>query len=205
MEKFKLAVAKREAKKPNLLRREGFLPATLYGRGVESENIQINAKEFSRLPAGAHSHMIELDIEGKKVNAIIRGIQRHSTKDFVYNVELYKVALDRKLTVTVPLKLVGESPAVKLGGVLVENFQEAEIECLPGNIPEDIEVNLSLLGEVEDAIHFGQLEIAKDIKILNPHDEIIVKVVAPKAAPTPKEAAAAAPKTAAPAAKAAAK
>ncbi|MBU6454639.1 MAG: 50S ribosomal protein L25 [Cyanobacteria bacterium REEB67] len=205
MEKFKLAVAKREAKKPNQLRREGFLPATLYGRGVESENIQINAKEFSRLPAGAHSHMIELDIEGKKVNAIIRGIQRHSTKDFVYNVELYKVALDRKLTVTVPLKLVGESPAVKLGGVLVENFQEAEIECLPGNIPEDIEVNLSLLGEVEDAIHFGQLEIAKDIKILNPHDEIIVKVVAPKAAPTPKEAAAAAPKAAAPAAKAAAK
>ena len=195
MEKFKLAVSKREAKKPNLLRREGFLPATLYGRATESESIQINAREFSRLPAGAHSHMIELDMEGKKVNAIIRGIQRHSTKDFIYNVELYKVALDRKLTVTVPLKLVGESPAVKLGAVLVENYQEAELECLPGSIPEYVEVDLATLVDMEDSIHFGQIKIASDVKILNPHDEIIVKVVAPKAAPTPKEAkeAAAAP------------
>jgi len=192
MEKFKLAVSKREAKKPNQLRREGFLPATLYGRGVESENIQINAREFGRLPSGAHSHMIELDYDGKKVNAIIRGIQRQSTKDFVYNVELYKVALDRKLTVTVPLRLVGESAAIKLGAVLVENFQEAEIECLPGSIPEVIEVDMAHLAEVEDSIHFGQLKVADGVKILNPHDEIIVKVVAPKAAPTPKEAAAAA-------------
>jgi large subunit ribosomal protein L25 len=192
MDKFTLAVSKRETKKPNLLRREGFLPATIYGRGQESESVQINAREFSRLPHGAHSHMIELDYAGKKVNAIIRGVQRHSTKDFIYNVELYKVALDRKLTVTVPLNLIGESPAVKLGAVLVENYQEAEIECLPGSIPEKIEVDLSLLVEIEDSIHFGQLKVNDDVKILNPHDEIIVKVVAPKAAPTPKEAAAAA-------------
>ncbi len=200
MEKFKLAVSKRETKKPNLLRREGFLPATIYGRGVESETVQINAREFSRLPAGAHSHMIELDYAGRKINAIIRGVQRHSTKDFIYNVELYKVALDRKLTVTVPLKLIGESAAIKLGAVLVENYQEAEIECLPGSIPEVIEVDLSALAEVEDSIHFGQLNVPSDVKILNPHDEIIVKVIAPKAVPTAKETAAAAAPAAAAAA-----
>jgi large subunit ribosomal protein L25 len=200
MEKIKLAVSKRETKKPNQLRREGFLPATIYGRGQESESVQINAREFSRLPASAHSHMLEVDFDGKKINAIIRGVQRHSTKDHVYNVELYKVALDRKLTVTVPLKLVGESAAIKLGGMLVENYQECEIECLPGSIPDTIEVDLKLLAEVEDSIHFGQLVVPSDVKILNPPDEIIVKVVAPKAAPTPKEAAAAAaPAAAAPA------
>jgi large subunit ribosomal protein L25 len=192
MEKFKLAVAKREAKKPNQLRREGFLPATLYGRGVGSENIQLNAKEFSRLPAAAHSHMLELDMDGQKVNAIIRGVQRHSTKDHVYNVEFYRIALDRKLSVTVPLKHIGESAAVKLGGVLVQNFQDVNIECLPNEIPEFVEVNMALLENVEDAIHFSQIEVKGDVKILNPHDEIVIKVVAPKAAPTPKEAAAAA-------------
>ncbi len=151
--------------------------------------------------------MIEVDLDGKKLNAVIRGIQRHSTKDFIYNVELYTVALDRKLAVTVPLKLIGESAAIKLGGLLVENYQEIEIECLPGNIPDHVEVDLTHLAEVEDSIHFGQLTVPADVKILNPHDEIIVKVVAPKAAPTPKEAAAAAapaagaPAAAAPAAK----
>lgn len=192
MEKIKLAVSKRETKTPNQLRRDGFIPGTLYGAGVESECIQVCAKEFSRLPQAAYSHMLELDYAGTPVNAIIRQVQRKSTSDSVVTVELYRVNLDKKISVTVPLKFVGVCPAIQAGGVAVENFQEAELECLPGEIPDFVEVDMSMIETVESAIHFGQLKLSPSIKILNPHDEIIVKVIAPKAAPTPKEAAAAA-------------
>lgn len=209
MEKIKLSVQVREDKKPNLLRRENKIPATLYGPGQPSENVQIDAKEFSRLPAAAYSHMIELGFaEGNKVNAIIRDVQRKSTTGDVLNVELYRVALDRKLTVTVPLKFVGESKAVIEGGQLIESFQEAEIECLPGDIPDALEVDLSQLKELDDVIHFSELKVTDKIKILNPLEEVVAKVVAKRtaveeeaapaaagaveAAPQPQEAAASA-------------
>ena len=195
MDKIKLGVAKREAKTPKQLRREGNVPATLYGRGIPSESLQINAREFGRLPAAAYSHMIELESAEGNVNAIIRQVARRSTEDFVYNVELYKVDLQRKVSVTVPIKFVGASAAVKAGAKLEENYQEANIECLPAEIPDYIEVDLTALEVVEAAIHFGQVTLPAGITILNPHDEIVVKVVAPKVvAPTAKEAAAAAAK-----------
>jgi large subunit ribosomal protein L25 len=214
MEKIKLNVKEREAKTPNQLRRECQLPATLYGPGEPSTNIQIEEKEFTRLPDAAHSHMIELDFGAQKtLNAIIRNVQRKASTNKIMNVELYKVRLDRKLTVTVPLKFVGTSEAVSLGGQLVESNLEAEIECFPGDIPDTIEVDLSVLKEIDQSIHFGDLKLGEKIEILNPLDEIIVKVVTPReiaeveekpaaeAAATPAEGAAPGEGAGAPAAK----
>jgi large subunit ribosomal protein L25 len=196
MDKIKLAAKEREAKKPNLLRREGAIPATLYGPGQPPLSVQIDAREFSRLPDAAHSHMIELSIGGKGTNAIIRHVQRRATTHKVLNVEFYRVALDRKLTLTVPLVFVGTSAAVAAGNQLIELFQEAEIECLPGDIPDQLEIDLTKLAQVDDAIHFADLKLPKGVEILNPHDEIIAKVVTPRESSEPAEptpAAAAAP------------
>ncbi len=183
MDKIKLAVANREEKTPRQLRREAKIPGTLYGPGQPSENVQIDAKEFSRLPKGAYSHMIELEMgKGKPVNAIIRSVQRKATTHEVLNVELYRVALDRKLTVTVPLKFVGVSTAVTIeGGQLIEVFQDAEIECLPGDIPDFIEADVSMITELDQGLHFSDLKISDKIKILNPEDEVVARVVAKKA------------------------
>src|ERR1700722_3834831 len=130
MDKIKISVKQRETKKPGQLRRDGSVPATLYGPGQASESVQVDAKEFGRLPAAAYSHMIELDFGGKvPVNAIIRNVQRKSTNNHLLHVEFYRVRLDRKLTMTVPLKFVGTSPAVTTeGGQISENFQEVEVE-----------------------------------------------------------------------------
>jgi large subunit ribosomal protein L25 len=201
MEKIKLAVKAREDKTPRAIRRDGFVPATLYGPGQDSESVQVEAKEFSRLPAAAYSHMIELDFGTKqKVNAVIRHVQRRNINHNLMHVEFYRVRLDRKLSMSVPLKFVGTSQAVVKGGQLQENFQEAEIESLPGDIPDFLEVDLSLITEIEGAIHFSDLKVSDKIKILNPADEIIAKVVAPRAvaegaaaATTDATAAAAAP------------
>lgn len=188
MEKIKLNVKERESKTPNQLRREAQLPATLYGPGEPSANLQIEEKEFSRLPVAAHSHMIELDYGAQKtINAIIRNVQRKAWTNKIMNVELYRVRLDRKLTVTVPLKFVGVSEAVTLGGQLIEVNQEAEIECFPGDIPDEIEVDLSSLKEIDQSIHFGDLKLNGAVEILNPLDEIIVKVVTPREAEAPEE------------------
>ncbi|MBI2812519.1 MAG: 50S ribosomal protein L25 [Candidatus Melainabacteria bacterium] len=200
MEKIKLAVKAREDKKPRALRRDGFVPATLYGPGQDSESVQVEAKEFSRLPVAAYSHMIELDFGTKQnVNAVIRHVQRRSINHNLMHVEFYRVRLDRKLTMSVPLKFVGISPAVTLGGQLQENYQEAEIESFPGDIPDFLEVDLSAITEIEGAIHFSDLKVSDKIKVLNPLDEIIAKVTAPRAV-AEGGAAAAADAAAAPAA-----
>jgi large subunit ribosomal protein L25 len=191
MEKIKLSVNPREGKTPNQLRREGIVPATLYGPGQPSESVQVDAREFGRLPSAAYSHMIELNIAGKSANAVIRDVQRRSTTHQLLHVEFYRVSMDRLLTMTVPLKFINTSPAATGGGQLVEVFQSADIESLPGDIPEFIEVDLSQLKEIDDAIHFGDLKIAAAVKLLNPPDEIVAKVVAPRA--IEEEAAAAAP------------
>lgn len=183
MDKIKLAVSAREDKTPRQLRREAKIPATLYGPGQPSESVQIDAKEFSRLPKGAYSHMIELETGKGKINAIIRDVQRRGTTHEVLNVELYRVALDRKLTVTVPLKFIGVSTAVTIeGGQLIEVFQDAEIECLPGDIPDFIEADVSLITEIDQGLHFGELKVSDKIKILNPEEEVVARVVAKKAA-----------------------
>ncbi len=200
MDKIKLVVAPREEKTPRLLRREAKIPATLYGPGQPSESVQIDAKEFSRLPKHAYSHMIELDMgKGKPVNAIIREVQRKATTHEVLNVELYRVALDRKLTVTVPLKFIGVSTAVTVeGGQLIEVFQDAEIECLPGDIPDFIEADVSKITEIDQGLHFGELKIPDSIKILNPEDEVVARVVAKKTVAEDAAAATTAPAEAAP-------
>lgn len=194
MEKIKLKVAPRDQKTPNQLRRSGNIPATLYGPGQSSQSVQVDTTEFARLPQAAYSHMIELDLgERTPVNAIIRHVQRKSTSHSILNIEFYRVKLDRKLTVTVPLKFTGVSPAQQTGGQLIEIFQEAEIECLPGDIPDYVEVDLGRLLELEDVLHFQDLPVSPAVKILNPPDEVVVKVVTPRIVEEEKPAAAAAP------------
>lgn len=182
MEKIKLKVTKREQKTPNQIRREGYIPGTLYGADVPSECVQVCAKEFSRLPAGVSSHVIELDYDGTPTNAVIRNVQRKSTKDFVYNIEFYKVNLERKVAITLPIKHVGVSPAVLAGGKLEENFKTIRIEALPNSVPNWIEVDLGLLDGNKNSVHFADLKLPEGVSCLNPADEIIIKVKAAKVA-----------------------
>jgi large subunit ribosomal protein L25 len=192
MEKFKLKLEARSSKNPGELRRQGKIPATVYGPGFESECIQVDSKEFSRLPAAAFSHVLEL-VNGKSsINAIIRKVQRKGTTSEVLNVEFYRVASDRLLTVTVPIRFVGVSSAVQAGGQLVDMYQEVEIECMPGDIPDCVEVDISAIKEVDHGIHFSEITVSPKIKILSPGEEIIVKVVPVRKAATPAEQAKAA-------------
>jgi large subunit ribosomal protein L25 len=181
MEKFKLKLdVREESSKPNKLRREGKIPGTLYGPGVSSDSIQVDAREFSRLPVAAYSHIVELQTAKGPTAALIRNVQREHTTNRVLNIEFYRVASDRKVTVAVPLSFVGASAAVQAGGVLQENYTTADIECFPGDIPDNIEVDISNIKELDHALHFSELKLPKGVVILNPHEEVVCRVVSPK-------------------------
>jgi len=192
MEKFTLKATKREEKTPNQIRREGSVPGTMYGPTHSPESVQFNAREFSRLPAAAFSHILELDMGGKPVAVLIRNVQRRSTTDEVINVEFYRVSADKKLTVTVPIKFVGTASAVSMfGAQLLENVVSVDVECLPSDIPDHIECDLSLLKELDSAITFSELKVPSNVEVLNPPDEIVARAVTPRTTAQEDEAQAA--------------
>ncbi|MBX9720949.1 MAG: 50S ribosomal protein L25 [Candidatus Obscuribacterales bacterium] len=194
MERIKLKVEGREAKKPNQLRRCGKIPATVYGPEVESKSFQLAKDNFTRLPAAAFSQVIELETPDGSMNALIRTVHRKHVTSEILNVEFYKVATDRKLNVTVPLRFVGVAPAVAKGGLLVEMYQYVDLECLPSEIPEFVEVNVSSIEEIEQGVHFSQLKTGPGVRIVNPHEELVARVVPKKGGGGSAAAAAAAKK-----------
>jgi large subunit ribosomal protein L25 len=180
MEKIKLTLEKREEKKPNQLRRCGKIPTTVYGPEAKAVSFQVCEKTFSRLPGAAFSQIIDLETPEGEIKALVRNVHRKHVSGEILNVEFYRVALTRKLNVTVPLKFNGVSPAVQKGGLLVIMMQSADLECLPNEIPEYLDVDLNSIEEVEQGIHFSQLKTPEGVKILNPHEELVARVVPKK-------------------------
>lgn len=171
---------KREGKTPNKLRQEGFIPATVYGHGFESNSIQVNAKEFSKVPHKAYSHINELNIDGEKFPILIRNVHRDPIRDTYLNIEFYKIKSDEKIKVRVSLNYLGHSPAVTAGGILIVSHTETEIQCLPKDIPDTIDVNLEEIKEIGQAIHTKDLKVSANIQLLARPEEVLVKVEVPK-------------------------
>lgn len=189
-----------KSKKAKALRKEGTIPATLYGPEIESADIQLNAKEFSRVPFEDYSHLIHLkgDLElqfkegveadkSGEYEVLIKKVQKDVISHEVQNIEFYKVMRGHKVTMKVALKFSGNSEAVKMGADFVPVSQEVNIKCLPKHIPYFIDVSIEKLQEAGDFITFAELDVNRDeIEILDPPKEIICKAQAKrKAVDTP--------------------
>ena len=172
-----IKVKPRDNTKPNALRRSGFVPATVYGHGYESKSVQVNAKEFSLIPHKAYSHINEIEIDGgDKFPVLIRNVQIDPVKDNFLNIEFYKIRSDEKIKVKVSLNYTGHSSAVVAGGVLIVSLNEVEIQCLPKDIPDVIDVSLEQIVEIGQGIHTRDLKISNDIVVLNKPDEVLARV-----------------------------
>lgn len=180
MERISLKLEGREPKKPNQLRRVGQIPATVYGPETKAASFQVSRETFSRLPGAAYSQVIDLETPQGAIKALIRKVQRKHVSSEILNIEFYQVASTRKLTVTVPLKFNGISPAIAKGGLLVEMHLTAILECLPSDIPEYIDVDITKIEEIDHGIHFSELSTAPGVKILNPAEELVARVVPKK-------------------------
>lgn len=180
--KLKATVRTITGKKVKQLRKEGLLPSTVYGQGMEPVSIQVVDKELEAIFRHAgESGLVDLVLDEKTIPVLFRNPQYHPVLGNLLHVDCYKVNLREKITTNVPIEFIGEAPAVKEGKVLVEVLNEVEIEALPADFPEKIEVDLSKLETVESMINIADLVIDKTLlEIKNAPDQVIVKVEEPK-------------------------
>lgn len=179
-----LAAARRDilGKKVAGLRRQGRLPAVLFGRGAESTPVSVDAHEFDMLRrhAGA-STLIDVSVDGKKgLPALIHGVQIDPVKRRPVHVDLFLVRMTEELTVDVRVTVVGESEAVtKLGGTL-SHIDHIRVRALPDHLPEQIEIPISALSDFEAAVHVRDLVIPADVTVITDLDEVAARVLAPR-------------------------
>lgn len=158
------------------------IPGVLYGQGIESQAVSFPKTEFSRVYAAAGtSSLVEVTVEGSTpVKAVIKAVQVDPLTMAPMHIDLYQVRMDKTMTVEVPLKFVGESAAVKvLAGTLIKSLDEVTVECLPADLPHEIQVDLSALATFEDAITVGTLSLPKGVTIKGDANTTIATVAAP--------------------------
>jgi large subunit ribosomal protein L25 len=182
MDRIELRAATRDTlgKKTRFLRREGVTPANLYGHNLKSTALQIETPSLKHTIAEAGtSSLIALKIDGEKSPrmVLIRGFQRDPLRGELLHADFYQVKMAEKIKVEVPLSLVGEAPAVtELDGIMLQDLNSVEVECLPADIPHDIEVDLSPLVSIDQALHVSDLTVGKGVTILTDQDKAIVVV-----------------------------
>jgi large subunit ribosomal protein L25 len=173
------------------LRAQGLIPAELYGHGIENVHLSVSAKEFLDVfkKAGENT-VLDVVLEGKRLPALIVDASRHPISGEILSVDLYQVRMDEKIRAKIPLEFVGESPAVKeQDGVIAKSMHEIEVEALPGDLPHNIQVDLSALKELDMSIYVKDLSIPSKVKVLVDADTVVVSVIKKMAEEVPSEAA----------------
>ncbi|AUZ44669.1 General stress protein CTC [Pseudomonas sp. 31 R 17] len=166
------------------LRHAANIPAVVYGGNKPAESVTILAKEIAKLfeNEAAYSHVIELNVDGAKQNVIVKAMQRHPSKQFIMHADFVRVVAGQKLTAIVPVHFVGEEAPVKKGGVVSHTTTEIEVSCLPKDLPEFIEVDLSN-AEIGTIIHLSDLKAPKGVEFValaHNDDKAVANVHAPR-------------------------
>lgn len=193
METLEIQVAAREKKRKRdakRLLRSGKIPGILYGPKTEAVALEFDKRDFSTRIAGLEgSHLVRLKSASaalaEKV-ALVKHMQFHPLSGDVIHADLYEVDLTAKITVRVPLHFIGKAAGVVRGGILQPIVREVEVECLPLDIPEFFDVDVSAL-DIGDSIHFEALTMPEGVSVVSESNLALVAVVPPtvEEAPTP--------------------
>ena len=180
-----LAAAHREVtgKKVAYLRRDGRLPAVVYGRGLESASVSVDTHEFEALRRHAGPNtLVDLSVDGEKpAPVLVHGVQLHRVTQKPLHVDLYVVRMTEELTVDVPLVAEGESEAVEtLGGTLLHVTEHVRVRALPDHLPQSIHYSIASLATFDDLIHVSDLVIPSDATLLTDPGETVAKVLPPR-------------------------
>lgn len=181
MTKISISVEPRKTlgKKVKKLRKEGLLPANLFGKGFKSLAVQMDQKEFKKLfKQAGETGVVEVAVKDQKYPVLIHNVQKDPVTGQAIHADFHKVNLKEKITANVPVKLIGESPAEKSSvGLILQTINEIEVESLPTDIPQAFEADISKLEEIGQSIHVKDLKIdASKVEIKNNPDDVIVSV-----------------------------
>jgi len=163
----------------NSLRNEGRVPGVLYGSRMEPIPIDVTRLEINPLVFTAKTNLISLKLDGhEEYECVIKDVQFDPVSDEVLHFDLIGLTRGEKIQLEVPIKLLGNAVGVKEGGLLQESMHKLSIECLPKDIPQSLELEVTELN-IGDSIHVSDLNF-ENITILNPENTIVVSVVLPK-------------------------
>lgn len=169
---------------PRALRRQGLIPAALYGhKGAESISLTLKQKDAEGLlkKASVNNTLVDVKIpdlswSGK---ALIREVQSHPWKRTIYHLSFFSVATHGKIELVVPIELVGEPIGVKQGGgVMDQTISQLKIECAPENIPESITIDVSNLN-IGDSLHVRELVVPEGVSVLEDSESMVFSILAP--------------------------
>lgn len=184
VQQINLKAEKREITGHNVrfMRRDGQIPAVLYGKGFDSISLTLNDKEFKKVyKIAGGSAIVDLKIDDAVHKILIHEPQKHPVTDLYLHVDLYKVNMKEEIHTEIPLVFIGESNAVKnLEGNLVTLKDELEVECLPDKLVSEIEVDISKLVTFDDVIKISDIIIPEGIKVLDDLEDTIVQVTPPR-------------------------
>lgn len=180
MKRYKLKVEKRKilGKKVSKLRKEGLLPANIYGKGVKSLSVQVPYKDFEKVYKEAgETGIVDVEIEGAVRPSLIHNIQQNYAEHKILHADFFQVNLKEKVKAMVKIITVGEPKAVseKLG-LLMQTLNEVEIEALPTDLPDKIEVNIEPLAALNDQIIVGEIKAPAGVTILTDPTQVIAKI-----------------------------
>ena len=162
------------------LRSTGILPGSLSRSDGSASSIQLNAHDFDLLLVRhGDSAIIDLDLDGKKVKALINNVQVDPVTDALVHVDFYEIDMTKTIHLEIPIELVGEAPGVNKGGSLSQMIREIEIECLPSDLPDALEVDISKL-EIDDGIYVKDISLGDKVEIHTGEDVLIVSVAPPR-------------------------
>ena len=165
------------------LRRQGLVPAVLYGRGVDPIALAVDAKAMRELLHGGHNVVVRLSVENggeEPPTVMMREIQRHPLTGALLNVDFQRISLTEKVQAQVSVTLVGEAPGLKQGGVLDHVLREVEVEALPTDLSEQIELDVSHL-RVGESLHVSDLVAPAGVAILANATDVVVSMFVPRA------------------------
>jgi large subunit ribosomal protein L25 len=160
--------------------REGKLPAIVYGHNTDPTPITLDRLEFQKVfVKSGRTQLVDLVLDGDRTEKVlVREIQVHPRRQGPIHVDFYQVNLQEKIEVEVPLHLSGESAAVKRGDAdVLHTMHSVRVECLPSDIPESFEVDITPLEEIDMELRVADLTVPKDVTILEAPDELVVKIV----------------------------
>jgi large subunit ribosomal protein L25 len=165
-------------KKVSQLRRTGFVPVVVYGPKTEPQNMQVAYRplQLALMNAGG-THLIDLKSNGKTTTVLAREVQRDILRGDILHVDFFAVDLTAKITIDVPIHFINESPAVANRlGILITGPAMLTIDTLPSHLIDEVEVDLSSLVQLGDAIHVRDIHLGADITVINDPDEMIARI-----------------------------
>ena len=170
--------------KAKFLRKNKKVPAVVYGFKIEPVELEIDLNEAKKIVLKSQEASVyQLDIDESKnnKNVIIQDLQFHKVKNNILHIDFYEVDMKKTIETSVPVEYIGISEAVKnMGGTLIKSFEKIDVKCLPANLPEHFEVDLSVLKTFDDIIHIKDLKVPEGVEISHGEDEVVAMTQAPR-------------------------